>query len=94
MLTDESRLYGLATISSLLEIVYVSFAGYRLFYIALLQKRRVILRSLLFVATPYGLEKNCRFKTDSESRHAYKQVVSHVRMSHVARMNESCRTYE
>ena len=31
----------------------VSFSEYRLFYRALLQKRRVILRSLLMVATPY-----------------------------------------
>ena len=32
---------------------YVSFAEYRLFYRALLQKRRIILRRLLIVATPY-----------------------------------------
>jgi len=31
----------------------VSFAGYSLFYRALLQKRPMILRSLLIVATPY-----------------------------------------
>jgi len=31
-----------------------SFAEYRLVYIALLQKRPMILRSLLIVATPYG----------------------------------------
>ena len=31
----------------------VSFAEYRLFYRALLQKRPIILRSLLVVATPY-----------------------------------------
>ena len=33
--------------------LYVSFAEYRLFYIAFLQKRPIILRSLLIVATPY-----------------------------------------
>ena len=33
--------------------LYVSFAKYSLFYRALLQKRPVILRSLLIVATPY-----------------------------------------
>ena len=33
----------------------VSFAKYRLFYRALLQKRPIILRSLLIVATPYSL---------------------------------------
>jgi len=40
----------------------VSFAEYRLFYRALLQKRPVILRSLLSVATPYediDLSDNC-----------------------------------
>jgi len=31
----------------------VSFAEYRLFYRALLQKRPIILRSLLIVASPY-----------------------------------------
>ena len=33
--------------------LYVSFAEYRLFYRALLQKRSIIFRSLLIVATPY-----------------------------------------
>ena len=33
--------------------LYVSFAEYRLFYRALLQKRPIIVRSLLIVATPY-----------------------------------------
>ena len=32
----------------------VSFADYHLFYMALLQKRPIILRSLLIVATPYA----------------------------------------
>ena len=43
--------YGVATVSMLLKIM-VSFADYRLFYRALLQKRPIILRSLLIVATP------------------------------------------
>jgi len=34
--------------------LYVSFAEYSLFYTALLQKRHIILRSLLIVATPYA----------------------------------------
>jgi len=42
---------GVATISRLLK-VQVSFAEYRLFYRALLQKRPIFLRSLLIVATP------------------------------------------
>jgi len=36
----------------------VSFAEYRLFYRALLQKRPMILRSLLIVATPYSQVEN------------------------------------
>jgi len=32
--------------------LYVSFAEYRLFYRSLVQKRRIILRSLVVVATP------------------------------------------
>ena len=36
----------------------VSFAEYHLFYRALLQKRPIILRSLLVVATPYGNARN------------------------------------
>jgi len=35
--------------------LYVSFAEYRLFYRALLQKRPRILRNLLIVATPYAV---------------------------------------
>ena len=35
------------------EKLQVSFAEYSLFYRALLQKRPIILRSLLIVATPY-----------------------------------------
>jgi len=42
---------GLRLVGSLK--VWVSFAEYRLFYRALLQKRFVILRDLLIVATPY-----------------------------------------
>ena len=43
--------YGVASISRLLKL-QVSFAEYSLFYRALLQKWRMILRSLLIVATP------------------------------------------
>jgi len=49
---DCEMCYGVATISRLLKM-YVSFAEYRLFNRALLQKRPVIWRSLLIVATPY-----------------------------------------
>jgi len=37
--------------------LYVSFAEYRLFYRALLQKRPIILPILLTVATPYEWER-------------------------------------
>ena len=37
----------------------VSFAEYRLFHRALLQKRLIILRSLLHVATPHGRTFDC-----------------------------------
>jgi len=39
--------------------VYVSSAEYRLFYRALLQKRPIILRSLLAEATPYAQKSHC-----------------------------------
>ena len=40
----------------------VSFAEYRLFHRALLQKRPIILRSLIPVATPYAMKTcNCAF---------------------------------
>jgi len=45
-------MYGVPTISRLLKIIGL-FAEYSLFYWALLQKRPMILRSLLIVATPY-----------------------------------------
>ena len=45
-----------------LYIGIVSFAEYSLFYRALLQKRPVILRSLLIVATPYEYHaKGCKY---------------------------------
>jgi hypothetical protein len=43
--------YGVVTISRLFEITGL-FSEYSLFYRALLQKRPIILRGLLFVATP------------------------------------------
>jgi len=48
-----------ATISRLLEMTEVSLEEYRLFYRALLQKRLIILRSLLIVATPYQNDARC-----------------------------------
>ena len=53
----------------------VSFAEYRLFHRALLQKRPIILGILLIVATPHI---------------APIQHKAHIWVSHVARMHESC----
>jgi len=47
----------------------VSFAEYRLFYRALLQKRPVILRSLLIVATPYDARDVMAQHYDAECVH-------------------------
>jgi len=44
--------------------LYVSFAEYRLFYRTLLQKRPIILRSLLIVATSYSLVLICGMRTE------------------------------
>jgi len=41
--------------------LWISFAEYSLFYRALLQKRPIILRSLLIVATPYSLTSRSSF---------------------------------
>jgi len=58
--TTRNSRYGVATIRRLLQIIRLfcriqsrSFADYSLFYRALLQKRLIISRSLLIVATPY-----------------------------------------
>jgi len=52
----------------------ISFAEYRRFYRALLQKSPIILRSLLIVATPYGLN---HFTLVTESRHMYVSVLDY-----------------
>ena len=70
--------------------LYVSFAQYRLFYRALLQKRPMILRNLLIVVTPYLLRQAWM----SDSCHIYEWIMSHTWMNHVTRINESCHTYE
>jgi len=48
----------------------VSFAEYRLFYRALLQKRHIILRSLLIVATPHEKKIDVCF-----SRQLYRSLI-------------------
>ena len=49
----------------------ISFAEYGLFYRALLQKRRVILRSLLIVATPYAAIHDGIFCTHVSRAYTY-----------------------
>ena len=54
--------YGAATLVGSLKL-QVSFAEYRLFYGALLQQRRIILRSLLIEARPYQCVRiNCAYR--------------------------------
>ena len=87
--------YGVATISRLLENYrsllqnIVSFAEYSLFYRALLQKRPMILRSLLFEATHgytfHSLRKNlCDSWRDScDTWHdSFLYVTCHISHSH------------
>jgi len=59
----------------------VSFAEYRLFHRALLQKRPIILRSLRVVATPYLESEGDRGVTQRE-----KKIVKNVLMLGVRRM--------
>jgi len=75
--------------------LYVSFAEYCLFYRALLQKRPIILRSLLIEATPYqwdiGTIQSCVTHTHKSWR-THGWVMPHAWTSHVTCMNESCHT--
>jgi len=65
----------------------VSSVEYSLFYRALLQKRPVLLRSLLVVATSYEIAKSHL----NESCHTYEWVMSHIHiwMRHVTSTNAS-----
>jgi len=65
----------------------VSFAEYRVFYRALLQKRPIILRSLLVEATPYGfvtfpsrfwLQLQKTWRTHSPSTYIYIYLYVHI----------------
>jgi len=68
--TNQQRTpYWVATISRLLKIIY-HFARISSFYRALLQKRPVIWRSTLIVATPYlELNESCHISPTLLSRH-------------------------
>ena len=80
--------------------LYVSLENIGLFCRALLQKRPIILRSLLIVATPYESSQTCEANTTQSkkknqmSRVTEEWFMSHMWMSHVRHMNESCHTYE
>ena len=66
--------------------LYVSFAEYRLFYRALLQKRPIILRSLLVEATPYVTYKGDRLTQSYEASHCDMHLSAghvYVYMNHV-----------
>jgi len=100
--------YRVATISRLLKITLLSCKEpYKRDYI--LQKRPIILRSLLIVATPpyegyrwltswvsyeFMNQSWVNESVMSESCHTHEWSISHIWMSHVAHMNESCRTRE
>ena len=68
----------------------VSFAEYCLFYRALLQKRPVILRSLL--GLHFRIRKS-HFAHIDESCHAYERVMSNIQMSLAANLNECASFY-
>ena len=83
--------------------VYVSVAEYRLFYRALSQKRPIILRSLLIVATPYtdieGVEtrahEHVHKRTHSLAHthtHTYTHHLSHTHAHAHAHTNTLTRT--
>jgi len=63
---EYSPYYGVATISCSLKL-YFSFVEYSLFHRALLQKRPIILRSMLIVATPYVCVYLC-FERETHKR--------------------------
>jgi len=88
--------YGVASISSFLKL-QVSFAEYSLFYRALLQKRPIILRSLLIVATPYHVDSHVWFIANTRTRTSHATHWNQLyqqRMSPVTHMNESRHTHE
>jgi len=68
----------------------------------ILQKRPIILRSLLTNGTIRMMEEACHtykwftshVTHSNESRHMSEWVMSHIWMSHVTQMNESRHTYE
>ena len=68
--------YGVAAIVGSLKLK-VSFAEYRLFYRALLQKRPIMLRSLLIVATPYiNIRGVHSFETTAKIRSLFCRISS------------------
>ena len=80
--------------------VYVSFVEYRLFHRVLLQKRPIISRSLLIVATPYKDQRMSHVMLHMwmnewvMSCYTCECIMSHMWMRHVTRVNELCQTCE
>jgi len=61
--------------------LYVPFAEYRLFYRALLQKRPIILRSLLIVATQYTFPQ--RSVDTQDMKHMLYKTYEHLTYEHI-----------
>jgi len=70
---EKSHMGWLQVVGSL--ELYVSFAEYRLFYMALLQKRPMILRSLPIVATPYWNESCTRCEYECAKPHTWSDYI-------------------
>ena len=96
---DGSGCYGVATISSSWKWK-VSFAEYHLFYRALLQKRPMILRSLLIVATTYDASWQSWHWPRGASEDAWRELLRTIALIlfsiHVkanVRSNDSCQVF-
>jgi len=71
--------------------IYVSFAEYSLFYRALLQKRPIILRSLLSVATKYEISTHAHTHTHTRTHsHSYTHLHTHTHISTQRNSAERC----
>jgi len=83
-------LYGVATISRLLKILGL-FAKEPCKRDDILQKRPIILRSLLIVATPYVCRKSARCQTYYVQRLQTRHMTCHKRHDTYQKRHETCR---
>jgi len=99
---DQNDQYGVATISRLLKNIGL-FCRICLFYGALLQKKTIILRSLLMVATPYHYSWCSKWwipllmiSSDACVTRIFGRETCErdTWMRHVTRKNELCHIYE